>query len=343
MLDAEDKTLTISRSHPINPTTTIQVSRLTMSEPTSTNPLVATVFPKLAELMALDQSSSIAVNHRLSRETNADLQAEALERAYQHEATSLFWDTDSQKFYLIHPTLSGGNSCTFSIETRPEQIRILSPDHAEAPIITLSLKSLTLTLNTQLVSHLPSVYILDTLLATVLILLLHIHRSSPTTSPLAKASPAPSPSFPPPPPSSSLQTLVSPSNKALARKKRRWTFSPFTRSHSKTKSNSNRRSPTHPDELNSTNASNTIQQQQQQQQSPPSAPQQPTTQPFSLPPPPSAPLQIFDPKDESLPRTTRAVLKLLYWAFSVVVWALGVAVQIMAAAVVGLGKVVMKL
>lgn len=349
MLDAEDQNLTISRSHPINPTTTIQVSALTITEPTSTNPLMATVFPKLAELMALDQSSSIAVNHRLNRETNADLQTEALARAYQREATSLFWDTDSQKFYLIHPTLSGGNECTFSIESSPDQIRILSPDHAQqAPIITLSLKSLTLTLNTQLLSHLPSLYIVDTLLATVLILLLHIHRSSsPFTSPLTNASLTPPPSFPPPPPSSSLQPLVSPSSKKAPHKKRRWmTFSPFTRSHSqsksKSKSKSDRVSSAQLEEQASTDAPTTIEQQQH-----PSINNNNNTtttpDPFSLPPPPSAPLQIFDPKDESLPRTTRAVLKLLYWAFSVLVWALSVAVQILAAGIVGLGKLVKKL
>ncbi len=323
MLDADDNVLTISRSHPINPTTTIQVSALTYTEPTSTNPLMATVFPKLAELMALDQSSSIAVTHRLNRQSNAALQAEALARACQTEASSLFWDTDSQKFYLIHPTLSGSGPCTFLIESSPDQITILSPHHAQASIITLSFESLTLTLNTHLISHLPSLYILDTLLTTVLILLLHIHRSSPSTSPLSRSSPTPSPSFPPPP------SLNPPSPATTTPETRRWTLARFKRAKSKSKS-------THAVSADLESASTRTQ--KKQKTHPPTT----ATHPISLPPPPSAAFEIVDPKDESLPRTTRAILKLLYWAFSVVVWALGMAVQILAAVVVGLGKMTTK-
>ncbi len=321
MLDADDNVLTISRSHPINPTTTIQVSALTYTEPTSTDPLMATVFPKLAELMALDQSSSIAVTHRLNRETNAALQAEALARACQHEASSLFWDTDSQKFYLIHPTLSGNSPCTFLIETSREQITILSPHDAQASIITLCFKTLTLTLNTHLISHLPSLYILDTLLTTILILLLHIHRLSPSTSPLSRSSPTPSPSFPPPP------SLNPPSPATTTPQTRRWTLPRFKRAKSKS---------TYAVSADLESASTRTP--KKQKTHPPTG----ATYPISLPPPPSAALEIVDPKDESLPRTTRAILKLLYWAFSVVVWALGLAVQILAAVVVGLGKMTTK-
>lgn len=55
------------------------------------------------------------------------------------------------------------------------------------------------------------------------------------------------------------------------------------------------------------------------------------------------PKQIFSTDDESLPKTTRAVLKLLYWAFEVLFWFLGVVVQLLAAGVVGAGKLVTKL
>ena len=55
------------------------------------------------------------------------------------------------------------------------------------------------------------------------------------------------------------------------------------------------------------------------------------------------PKQLFSADDESLPKTTRAVLRFLYWAFEVLFWFLGVVVQVLAAGVVGAGKLVAKL
>lgn len=55
------------------------------------------------------------------------------------------------------------------------------------------------------------------------------------------------------------------------------------------------------------------------------------------------PKQVFSTDDESLPSATRAVLKLLYWIFEVVFWIMNVLVQVLAAGVVGAGKLVTKL
>jgi len=55
------------------------------------------------------------------------------------------------------------------------------------------------------------------------------------------------------------------------------------------------------------------------------------------------PKQIFSTDDESLPKTTRAVLKLLYWIFEIVFWIMGVMVHVLAAGVVGAGKLITKL
>ena len=55
------------------------------------------------------------------------------------------------------------------------------------------------------------------------------------------------------------------------------------------------------------------------------------------------PKQMFSADDESLPKMTRAVLKVLYWSFEVLFWCLGVVVQVLAAGVVGAGKLVAKL
>lgn len=55
------------------------------------------------------------------------------------------------------------------------------------------------------------------------------------------------------------------------------------------------------------------------------------------------PKQIFSTDDESLPKTTRAVLKMLYWIFEIVFWVMSVMVQMLAAGVVGAGKLITKL
>lgn len=57
-----------------------------------------------------------------------------------------------------------------------------------------------------------------------------------------------------------------------------------------------------------------------------------------------APLKpIFSTDDQSLPKTTRAVLKLLYWIFEVIIWFMNLIVQLLAAVVVGAGKMVSRL
>ena len=57
-----------------------------------------------------------------------------------------------------------------------------------------------------------------------------------------------------------------------------------------------------------------------------------------------APLKpIFSTEDQSLPKTTRAVLKLLYWIFEVIFWFMNAIVQLLAVIVVGAGKMVSRL
>lgn len=50
--------------------------------------------------------------------------------------------------------------------------------------------------------------------------------------------------------------------------------------------------------------------------------------------------QTYDLNDKSLPAPTRAVLRVVYWFFGVLVWLLGVCVGVIAAGVVGVGRCV---
>lgn len=293
--------------------------------------------------MALDQSSTIAVDHRLDRQASRELQNEALARAYQQEASSLFWDSDSSKFYLRHPTLLCDNTpATFRIESTQLEIKIFAPEppiQAPNPILTLSFEDLIITIDIQLLSQIPSLYLLDTLLATLLTILLHIHRTSTSPSPLKVATPIPSPSYPPPPsldPNSSpllhqpepptsagpwtLLTLIGfkkPKNRLFARKNNEARDEESVLEHS---------SFTHPASTKS--------------------PRNVKSGKCHLPSQPTAPkdtFEILEPPDEKLPRTTRAILKLLYWAFAATAWAVGVGFRVLCAFFVALGRCVAKL
>lgn len=293
--------------------------------------------------MALDQSSTIAVDHRLDRQASRELQNEALACAYQQEASSLFWDSDSSKFYLRHPTLLCDNTpATFRIESTQLGIKIFAPEppiQAPNPILALSFEDLIITIDIRLLSQMPSLYMLDTLLATLLIILLHIHRTSTSASPLKVATLIHSPFYPPPPsldPNSSphfhlseppppagpwrLLTLIGskkPKIRLFSRKKDEARDEESVLEHSST---------AHPASTKS--------------------PRKVKSGKYPLPGGLAAPkdtFEILEPPDEKLPRTTRAVLKLLYWAFAAAVWAIGVGFRVLCAFVVTLGRCVAKL
>lgn len=312
----------ISRTHPSNPQPTIQICETVLSVPTTTAPLVATIFPKLAELMALDQSSSVAVSHRLERQASAELQAEALARAQQNDSSSLLWDSDSGKYFLVHPTLLDNTSTSFPIDITPsplspEKIVISAPEtDASAPLLTLALPVRTLTIHTTAITAMPSLYTLDTLLSALLALLLHLHRSSsvPTLPSIRKVD-VTAPTFPPPP------TLLSSSARPARTKGR--TLSTWCRS---TFSSSTARIPQHPqDEAAGAMTVTTTR-----------AASNDTERTWIFKP-------MINAEDENLPTATKGILRTLYWSFEVWIWVMGLFINLLAAGVVGAGKVIKKL
>ncbi|CAO1596725.1 hypothetical protein XANCAGTX0491_000557 [Xanthoria calcicola] len=329
-LSAFGNELSISRSHPTKSTPTMQISSPTLQTPNSSSPLIATIFPKLAELMAIDKSSTVAVEHGLDRQACTDLQTEAIEQAHRQEASSLLWDSESQKYYLIHPTLlEDGSPAAFPIEVAsnrgtPREIKILAPN-STLPALELSFETLALDVHMEVIKSYPSLYLLDTLLSTTLVLLLHLHRSRSSSPSLRPTSPAPTalPFFEPPP------TKPSPL-KAKPKKTRpltSWSKSFFTRPQSQ--SNEKKRKPSREEDPESATITTV----------------QGSLDPSSsltakLPHPPTHKFQIVDPADEKLPRTTRAILKVLYWGFECLIWALGVLFNLLAMCVVGLAKLI---
>ncbi|KAI4272457.1 MAG: hypothetical protein L6R38_006592 [Xanthoria sp. 2 TBL-2021] len=328
-LSASGMELSISRSHPTNSTTTMQISSPTLQTPNLSSPLIATIFPKLAELMAIDKSSTVAVEHGLDRQTCTDLQIKAIEQAHRQEASSLLWDGESQKYYLIHPTLlEDGSPAAFPIEVAstggtPREIKILAPN-SPLPALELSFETLALDIHMEIMRSYSSLYLIDTLLSTALVLLLHFHRTRSSSPSLRPTSPAPSalPFFEPPP------TTPSPL-KAKPKKVRpltSWSKSFFTRQKSESQSTEKRKLSRDDDQ-----ESATITVQGSPDLSSVTA---------KLPHPPTHKFQIVDPADDKLPRTTRAVLRVLYWGFECLIWALGVLVNLLAMCVVGLAKLI---
>jgi len=327
-LEASHSNIAISRIHPSNRNPTIQINSSTLSVPTSIDPLVTSIFPKLAGLMALDQSSNVAITHKLDRKASADLQTEAIARAQEQEASMLLWDDSSNKYCLMHPTLLDQAATTLPIEivptpSNPSKITIFAPE-TNTPVLTLSLQSLTLTLHTRAITALPSLYILDTLMTTLLTLLLHLHRSCVVPTSRAIASAPTTPMFPPPP------TLAHKDSRSSLRSQRNRSTSRLSvfRSAKSVKS------------ARSIHSASAYEQDIELQSLPP-VPH--TAGEMAVGSKPKPPGQLFSTEDESLPKTTRTVLRLLYWIFEVVFWVMGVLVQVLAAGVVGAGKLIARL
>lgn len=305
----------------------------------------------MAELMALDQSSTVAVTYKLDRATSGELQAEALVRAQAREGCNLFWDDDSGKYYLVHPTLHGGDPTTFEFAVEHDartrelsHIRILAPAATSplslcptttrrAPLLTLSLPTLSLTLNAPLIAALPSLYILDSLLSALLTLLLHLHRSASSDPPI------PNPSIPESYPRSvhsrrhdsllssttTMRFAPPPTSATIAGKRKTKKsraagsiFGKSRRSSAATNTNTHHLYPDADIELGALAPS-------------------PTQNPL----PPFKP--TFNLDDARLPKPTRAALRLLYVAFAALVWVLGLLVNVAAAGVVAVGGVVGRL
>ncbi|KAL9586862.1 MAG: hypothetical protein Q9212_000606 [Teloschistes hypoglaucus] len=327
-LSASGDDLSISRNHPTNDTTTIQISAPTLKTTSSSTTLIAPIFPKLAELMAIDQSSTVAVDHGLNRQACTELQTEAVGRAYRQEASSLLWDSESQKYHLIHPTLLEDDSpAAFPIEVTssagtPRAIKMFAPSSAK-PVVELSFESLHVQIHIDAITSFSSLYLLDTLLSATLVLLLHLHRSRTSPSPSLRPTSAASalPYFEPPP------TMPSPLRYKSKKDGRltSWPRSFFNRPASQSNQKKTGKPLKDGDEESATI---TIQ----------GSPDPSMT--AKQPHPPTSTFQIVDPADERLPRTTRAVLRVLYWGFECLFWALGLLVNILAMGVVGLGKLV---
>ena len=67
--------------------------------------LVTYIFPKLAAMLAIDQSTELATRHRLAASEREEVQSDAVERAAAQEASHLLWNERAQRYELEHPAI----------------------------------------------------------------------------------------------------------------------------------------------------------------------------------------------------------------------------------------------
>ena len=159
--------------------------------PTQGDELITLIYPKQAAMMAID-SSSIHVDDKTGRIVGGDAQTmarEAVERAAETECCRLSWDVTRDRYYLYHPGIGHGGEVYLVIiddgnYTRPKStepspgigfdmpgtkgsIKLINVDTSEA-IVVLDFKSGLLFVNTMATRKIPSLYIVDVAVSTVL-------------------------------------------------------------------------------------------------------------------------------------------------------------------------------
>ncbi|MCJ1250968.1 hypothetical protein MMC30_008198 [Trapelia coarctata] len=336
-LSASSTALTITRTHPHPPNTTITVTTTTLATPSPSSPLITSIFPTLAELLAIDHSSSIAVAHALNRKDSADLQAEALLRVRAAEAANLLWDSDSSRYYLIHPTLLAGDPATlpFDVDERACTITLLSSTSPAAQaFLTLSLATNVLTIHAPAIAPLDSPYALDTFVSAILALLLHLHRTATRLTPQLTSGAFASDGQP-----LNLNFAPPPTAPVAGGSKSKSLRSVKSKAKSKLHSRPQSALTNHTNPISFQDAYLASQSQLQLGGAEADVEQgiapELRTEGVDL-----SRFQSYDLNDKSLPAPTRAVLRVVYWFFGVLVWLLGVCVGVIAAGVVGAGKCV---
>jgi hypothetical protein len=68
--------------------------------------LVAFIFPKMAAMLALNQSASLAKQHHLASTDKDDIESAAVRRAAEQEACNLRWNAAASRYELNHPAIT---------------------------------------------------------------------------------------------------------------------------------------------------------------------------------------------------------------------------------------------
>ena len=358
-IKATGTSMTITRKHPLNSQTGITIATPHFETPTTTSPTVAVFFPSMAENQAVAEARQVALNSQLSEKDAMTLQAKTIESTRRAEAGALLWDSDSSSYYFTLPPTKEQSatdmSTPFPIEYIPgESVRFMG--RSSRPILTLDLTDCSLVIETTTISSLSaSSHTLDILLSGILTLVLHLHRIDGVFSEPRMVAPY----FAPPPKSVRGGKAISSRSLTPKPKRSQASSQPGVPWLSRLNPLANRKQTPHPLDsvyfLDHTNSALTFDKDLERGSDSDSV----IMPGHRIPPmttPPIAPggiapelrgsntgvdlskFQAFDLKDPDLGGGTKAALRILYWAFSVIVWILGVIIGVLAAGIVAFGS-----
>ncbi|KKY17724.1 putative conserved proline-rich protein [Phaeomoniella chlamydospora] len=121
----ENNELCVSRTHPHKSHLKVPILQLNLQPPVNNSPqtgstadllstttqsreMITYIFPKLAAMMAIDQSDSLATQHNLAPTVKTQMQSEAVARAAAQEASRLYWNGRERRYELEHPAMGKG-------------------------------------------------------------------------------------------------------------------------------------------------------------------------------------------------------------------------------------------
>jgi hypothetical protein len=98
--------------------------------------LVTYIFPKLAAMLAIDQSNELATEHGLAPTHRDEMQAEAVERAAAQESCRLTWNEAGRRYELAHPAIGRDLNQSPHFAQSPT-----SPPEADLPVLHITVSS----------------------------------------------------------------------------------------------------------------------------------------------------------------------------------------------------------
>lgn len=137
--------------------------------------LITALYPKIAAMMALDSAAHL---HTSTGDTEA-LRASAVREAAKKEECKLFWDHDSQRYYLLHPGLKSHNNHNdqnvegqrfviipepgvgFDLPGARGTIRLMDTTPQNNTLVSLEFGTATLLIDTSATIKIPSFYMVD--------------------------------------------------------------------------------------------------------------------------------------------------------------------------------------
>ncbi|KIW09799.1 hypothetical protein PV08_11900 [Exophiala spinifera] len=150
--------IAVTKTCPRKATSTRDVVLCPLEPPSRRQPpndgLVAFIFPKLAAMLAINQSASLAREHNLAPTDRDDIEAQAVRRAAKQEACSLRFNARSGFYELEHPAIGrgsmGGDFAAADTPTPASPTTVRSMSGKPVLHITVSLES-----------SLPTIYVVD--------------------------------------------------------------------------------------------------------------------------------------------------------------------------------------